>query len=211
VLLSGPPGKSTRAAHTSLLRRSPTSGASTSAPRCALWIRVCTLWCHCQQRPTRQCPLMRARSPIDPRLTEPRTPHVREVGVTVFLPEPSGVDAHDRGGIGGRCNTRHVNPPMGIKQALGEFFPYLSPTLLSATAVAERRDRNPPSSPLRELELVAPPASNWVSGDSPVWVEAIDGSNRFGDCYGAGNRSSKPSSALDPRLVVDWSRRRLNS
>jgi hypothetical protein len=65
VLLSGPPGKSTRAAHTSSLCCSPTSGVSTSVPHCVLWIRVCTLWCHCRQRPTRQCPLMRARSPID--------------------------------------------------------------------------------------------------------------------------------------------------
>ena len=79
------------------------------------------------------------------------------------------------------------------------------------TAVAERGNRNPPSPPLWELELVAPLAPNRVSGDSPVWVEAIDGSNRVGDCCGAGNRSSKPSSALDPRLIIDWPRRRLNS
>jgi hypothetical protein len=79
------------------------------------------------------------------------------------------------------------------------------------TAVAVGGNRNPPSPPLWELELVVPLASNRVSGDSPVCAEAIDGSNRVGDCCGAGNRSSKPSSALDPRHVVDWPRRRLNS
>jgi hypothetical protein len=180
--------------------------------------RVFACVCRCIVGPTGQSRVLRSfapftgqRDPLDSYFPAPTTRPVLLCVVgpagqhVVHLPQQMlSNSVGDRAGIVGSLKTDPV-PSSRIKLLLRHF-----PNRIAALAPrperhhrSRERNRNPPSPPLRELELVAPLAPNRVSGDSPVCVEAIDGSNRIGDCCGAGNLSSKPSSALDPRLVVD--------